>query len=72
MHRSEVVESGLDADYFFGHFDGIAVSCIKSGDKCVCVSGFYHHHTEVVAFEHLVVGFFVSKAFAGTFFRKDT
>ena len=46
VHCSEMVESGLDADHFFGNFDG-------------------------VAFEHLVVGFFVCKAFAGTFFGKD-
>ena len=64
MHGSEMFESRLDADYFFGNFDRVAISRIKSRDKRVGISGFNHHHTEIVAFEHLVVGFFVSKAFA--------
>ena len=64
MHGSEMFESRLDADYFFGNFDRVAISRIKSRDKRVGISGFNHHHTEIVTFEHLVVGFFVSKAFA--------
>ena len=71
MHCSEVFEARLDTDYFFGHFDRIAISCIKSGDESIRISCFHHHHTEVVAFEHFIVGFFISKAFACTFFCKN-
>ena len=71
MHGTEVFEARLDADHFFCHFDRIAISCIKTGDECICIACFHHHHTEVVAFEHLVVGFFVGKSFACTFFCKD-
>ena len=60
-----------DADNFFCYFDGIAVFGVQSGDESIRVSGFNHHHTEVVALEHLVVGLFVCSAFAGTFLRED-
>ncbi len=57
---------------FFGHLDGVAVLGVQSGDESVGLTGFHHHHAEVVALEHLVVGLFVGDAFAGALFGKDT
>ena len=72
VHGTEMLVFRTDADYFFGYLDGIAVFGVQSGDESVGLAGFHHHHTEVVALEHLVVGFFVGNAFAGTLFGKDT
>ena len=72
VHCAEVLEFRTDADYFFGHLDGVAVLGVQSGDESVGLTGFHHHHAEVVAFEHLVVGLFVGDAFAGALFGKDT
>ena len=71
VHGSEMFVFRTDADNFFRYFDGIAVFGVQSGDESVCVSGFNHHHTEVVALEHLVVGLFVCSTFAGTLLRED-
>ena len=72
VHCTEVLVFRTDTDHFFGYLDGITVFGIESGDESVGFTGFYHHHTEVIAFEHLVVGFFVSNAFTGTLLGKDT
>ena len=64
VHCAEVLEFRTDADYFFGHLDGVAVLGVQSGDESVGLTGFHHHHAEVVALEHLVVGLFVGDAFA--------
>ena len=72
VHGAEVGVTGLYADDFFGHLDGIAVFGVQSGDESVGFACLYHHHTEVVAFEHLVVGFFVGDTFACAFFGQDT
>ena len=71
VHRAEVLVLRADADDFFGHLDGIAVFGVQSGDECVGFAGFHHHHAEIVAFEHLVVGLFIGNAFAGAFFGED-
>ena len=67
VHGPEMIVFRADADHLFGYFDGIAVFGIQSGDECVGISGFHHHHTEVVTFEHFVIGFIVGGSFAGTF-----
>ena len=71
MHRTEMLVLRLYADDFLGYLDSVAVFRIKTGDECIRIACFHHHHTEVVAFEHLVVGFFVGGTLAGTLFRKD-
>ena len=65
MHGAEVVISWLYAHHFLCHLDGVAVFCVGAGDKCVGFAGFHHHHTEVVALEHLIIGFLECVAFAG-------
>ena len=62
----------LYADYFFGDLDCIGIFGVHARDECVRFASLHHHHAEVVALEHLVVGFFVGNAFAGTLFGKDT
>ena len=57
---------GLDAYDFIGNLYGVRVACIQSCDEGVCVAGLYHHHTEIVAFEHLVVGFLICESIALT------
>ena len=69
MHGAEMLVFRTDADDFLGNLDGIAVFGVKTCDESVCFTRLHHHHTEVVTFEHFVVGFFVSGSFAGTFFR---
>ena len=69
MHGAEMFVFWTDADDFLGDLDGIAVFGVKACDESVCFTRLHHHHTKVVTFEHFVVGFFVSDAFAGTFFR---
>ena len=69
VHGPEMIVFRADADHLFGYFDGIAVFGVKACDESVCFTRLHHHHTKVVTFEHFVVGFFVSDAFAGTFFR---
>lgn len=67
MHGAEMLVFRTDADDFLGNLDGIAVFGVKTCDESVCFTRFHHHHTKVVTFEHFVIGFFVSDAFAGTF-----
>ena len=71
MHRTEMLVLRLYADNFFGNFDRIAVFGIKTGDECICIACFHHHHTEVVAFEHLIVGFLIGGTLASTLFGKN-
>ena len=71
VHGTEMLVSFLYADYLLGNLDGIAVLGVKSGYECIRISGFHHHHTEIVAFEHLVDGFLIVGSFAGTLFAQD-
>ena len=68
VHRSEVVVFGTNTDYFFGHFDCITVFSIQSGDESVGISGFHHHHTEVITLKHFIRCFVIRSTFTGTFF----
>ena len=71
VHGAEMFVFGTDADYFLGHLDGVAVLSVEAGDESVRFARLHHHHAEVVALKHLVVGFFVSSAFAGTLLCQD-
>ena len=71
MHGSEVLVFRLDADNFFRYLNGVRVLGVQSCYKCISISGFYHHHTEVVAFEHLIVCFLIVGTFASTLFAED-
>ena len=71
VHCSEMVVSFLDSDNFLSYLDSVAVLGIKSCNESICITGFNHHHTEVVAFEHLIVGFLEVCSLTGTFFAQD-
>ena len=71
MHGTEMFVSRLDTDNFLGNLDRVGVLGVQSGYKGICFAGFHHHHTKVVAFEHLVVCFLEVGSFAGTFFAED-
>ena len=58
MHCGECAVLVADADHLLGYLDGIRILGVKTGDERVGVSRLYHHHTEVVALVHLVVGLF--------------
>ena len=72
VHGTEMLVLRTDADYLLGYLDGVGVFSVQTGNESISFSGFYHHHTEVVAFEHLVVRFLEVGALAGTLLGKDT
>ena len=71
VHGAEVLVARTYADDLFRHLDGIAVFGVQSGNESIRLSSFHHHHAEVVALKHLVVGFFVGYSFTGTLFGKN-
>ena len=56
MHRTEVLIFRFDTDDFFSHFNGVGVLGVKTSDERIGFSRLYHHHSEIVALEHFVVG----------------
>ena len=71
VHRTEVLVSRAYADDFLGDLDGVAVFRVRAGDEGVGVAGFDHHHAEIVAFEHFVVGFLEGEAFSCALVGED-
>ena len=71
MHGAEMFVFGLDADDFFGNFDGVGILGVQTGYECIGFSCLYHHHAEVVAFEHLIVCLLIICSFTGTFLAQD-
>ena len=65
VHGTEMVVFRLYADDFFGDLDRIGIFGVHARDECVRFASLYHHHAEVVALEHLVVGLFECITFAG-------
>ena len=56
MHGSEVIVFGTDANDFLDHLDGVRIFGVKTCDVSIGIACLNHHHTEIVALEHLVVG----------------
>ena len=72
MHGAKVIVFRTYADNLFGHLDGVRIFCIQTGYESVGLAGLNHHHTEVVALEHLVVGFVDGVSLALTLFGEHT
>ena len=71
MHGSEVLVFRTDTDDLVDYLDGIGVFCIKASDEGVSFACLDHHHTEVVAFEHLIIGLLEGIAVALTLLGED-
>ena len=71
VHCAKMVETLAYADNVFGNLDSVAVTGVNACDKGIGVAGFYHHHTKVVAVEHLVVGLLESHTLTLAFFGED-
>ena len=57
VHGSEVLVLRTDADDLLDHLDGIGILGVETSNEGVGLASLDHHHAEVVALEHLVVGF---------------
>ena len=58
MHCGKCAEAFLHTNNLFCHLNGVRILCIEAGNEGVGIAGLNHHHTKIVAFEHLVVGLF--------------
>ena len=56
VHGAEVLVLRPYADDLFHHLHRVRVLRVQSGDEGVGLARLHHHHAEVVALEHLVVG----------------
>ena len=56
MHGAEVLVWRTYAHNLGSGLDGIGELGVHARDESVSLAGLYHHHAEVVALEHLVVG----------------
>ena len=71
MHGSEMLVSRLDTDDFLGYLDGVGIFGVQTSYERIGFSCFYHHHTEIVAFEHLVVCLLEVGSLTGAFLAQD-
>ena len=61
----------LHADNLLGNLDGIGILCIKTCHESIGIACLDHHHAEVVALEHLVIGLLECITLALTLVGKD-
>ena len=71
VHRAEVFVLRTDADDLLGHLYRVAVFSVESRNEGISLPRLHHHHAEVVAFEHLVVGLLEGVAVACALLRED-
>ena len=72
MHRTEVLVFRTDTYHLLSHLDGIGIFRVQTGDESISLASLYHHHTEVVAFEHLVVSLLERVTVTLTLLGEDT
>ena len=72
MHGTKVLVLRTDANHFVHYLDGVGILGIESCQESICLTSLYHHHAEVVAFKHFIVGLLEGIAFALTFLSQDT
>ena len=56
VHGTEGLVLGSYADNLLGNFDSVTIFGVQTCDEGVGFACLHHHHTEVVALEHLVLG----------------
>ncbi len=64
VHRGECLVVRTDADDLLCHFYSVGVLGVETCYEGVCLPRLHHHHAEIVALEHLVVGFLEGVALA--------
>src|SRR5574344_1938692 len=72
MHRTEMLVFRTDANYLFCHLDSVAVFGIETREESISLASLHHHHTEVVAFKHLIVSLLEGVSVALAFLGQDT
>ena len=72
MHSAEVLVLRTDTDYLLGYLGRVRVLGVETSNKGIGLARLNHHHTEIVALEHLIVGLLIGVAVALTLLSEDS
>ena len=70
MHCCKCAILLTNTNHLLRNLDGVRILSVKTGDECIGIARFYHHHTEVVALIHLVVCLLEGVALTCTLLRE--
>ena len=56
MHCGKSTVALLHANHLLGNLDGVRELCIEACHKSIGITCLNHHHTKIIALEHLVIG----------------
>ena len=71
MHSAEVLELRTDTNDLVDNFDGVRILSVETGDEGVSFARLDHHHTKIVALEHLVVSLLIGVTLALALLSQD-
>ena len=72
VHSTEVLELRTNADDFFDNLYSIRILRIQASNESIGLTCLDHHHTKVIALEHLVIGLLESVTFTLALLGQDT